>query len=509
MDALTNEPAAATPIPSRSPSSTRAIALVAAVGFVVVELATSGRYGFHRDELYFIACARHLAWGYVDQPPLAPFLVRISLLWGDNPVAIRVLPALAGAGVVLVAASFARDFGGRRFAVGLAALLTATMPVLLGASHLAGTTAYDVLAWVLALLLACRAIVRDQPRLWLAAGVVAGLGLLDKHTIATFLIPALLIALAISPQRAVLRSRWPWLAGVIAFVIGSPTLVWQAAHGWPELTMMSALHSQHSAASDAVMFLPSQLLYADPVIAPIWIAGVVQLLRARRFAGVRFLGWLYLILLVFMQVVVPGRPYYLCPLYIPLFAAGSCWIESRVRKGFRLPRRAWLPIVGVGAVIGALIALPILPIRFWHTVTPKSLNYDQGEQIGWPHMVGQVAAAYDALPAATRKNTDIFTSNYGEAGAIDFYAARFGLPAASSAHNAFSTWGPPAGSSTSVLIVGDDAPEFVPWCRSLSVVGHLSNVQDVPDDELGAPLTLCSGFDRSWSSVWPSLRHFN
>jgi len=210
-----------------------------------------------------------------------------------------------------------------------------------------------------------------------------------------------------------------------------------------------------------------------------------------------------------MQAVVPGRPYYLCALYIPLFAAGSCWVETRARKGLRLPRQVWPRIVGVGAVICALIALPILPMRFWHTVTPKSLNYDQGEEIAWPHMVGQVAAAYNSVAEAQRHHMDIFTSNYGEAGAIDFYAKEFGLPKAYSAHNAFWTWGPPLTAPSSVLIIGFDADEFSSWCKSQTVVGHLSNVQNVQDDEFGAPITLCTGFDRSWASVWPQLKHFN
>jgi 4-amino-4-deoxy-L-arabinose transferase-like glycosyltransferase len=490
------------------------VAWLGVLGFIVVELAVSGRYGFHRDELYFIACARHLAWGYVDQPPLAPALVRVSLLWGDNPVAVRILPALAGAGVVLVAALFARDFGGRRFAIGLTALLTATMPVLLGAAHLAGTTPYDLLAWALTLLLVTRAVRGDrspnsQHKLWLAAGVVAGVGLLNKHTIATFLLPGLVVALALSPQRRLLASRWPWLAGLIALAIGSPTLIWQAMNGWPEFTMFHSLQTQHSATSDAIKFLPAQVLYADPVVAPIWIAGVVRLFRASALRDVKFLGWLYVVLIVVVQLTVPGKPYYVSALYLPLFAAGSCWIETRARKGFRLPRLAWPPIIAVGAIICALIALPILPIRFWHAVSPNSINYDQGEQIAWPRMVGQVGAAYSALPASQRQHTDIFTSNYGEAGAIDRYGKEFGLPNASSGHNAFWTWGPPADSPSSVLIVGDRAEQFSSWCDSLVVVGKLSNVQGVQNDEYDAPLTLCTGFNRSWASVWPALKHFN
>jgi len=485
-----------------------AVVWVVAVGFVALELTVAQRYGFHRDELYFIACAHHLAWGYVDQPPLAPLLVRLSLLWGSSPLAIRVLPALAGAGVVLIAAVFARDMGGRRFAAGMAALATAVMPVLLGASHLAGTTPYDLLAWSLTLLLVTRAITRDNPRLWLAAGGVAGVGLLDKHTIATFLVPALVVALAISRQQ-VLATRWPWLAGLLALAIGSPTLVWQAMHGWPELTMMSVLHAHHSAAADTIKFLPAQLLYAGPVLAPVWLSGLVRLLRAPELMAYRFLGWVYLIILVALQVIAPGRPYYMSALYVPLFAAGACWLEARARRPLRLPRRWWPTLAVVAGCAGTVIALPVMPVSFWHTVTPNSINYDSGEQIGWPQMTGQIAAAYHAIPAAERARTDIFTSNYGEAGAIDFYRTRYGLPAAASGHNAFWTWGAPHTTPSAVLIVGLGAGQWSTWCDSLHVVGHLSNSQRVQNDELGAPLTLCTGVKYTWHELWPKLQQYS
>jgi Dolichyl-phosphate-mannose-protein mannosyltransferase len=490
-------------LPAGLPGPVWAVALA----FVGLELAVSARYGFHRDELYFIACARHLAWGYVDQPPLTPALVRLSLLVGDSPTVLRVLPAVAGAGVVVVSALLARDLGGSRFAIGLCALATATMPVLLAASHLAGTTPYDLLAWSLVVLLVARAVVRHSGPGWLLAGAAAGLGLLNKHTIAAFLVPGLVLALLVSPQRRVLSTRWPWLAGLLAVGIAMPTLVWQARNGWPELTMVHALHTAHSSASDTVKFLPAQLLYAGPVAAPLWIGGLVCLFRDPTLQPYRFLAWWYVVLLVAMQVVVPGRPYYLAAMYLPLFAAGARWVERRERRGLRLPSRAWPWLVGVVGCLLVLLALPVLPERFWHSLPPKDINYDMGEEIGWPRMVGQVAAVYDGLPASVRRETVVFTSNYGEAGAIDRFGSSVGLPQAYSGHNAFWGWGPPPGSPGTVLLVGDDTASWRGWCATMTAEGQLSNGVGVQDDELGAPLTLCSGVRGTWAQIWPTLRH--
>ena len=233
----------------RAVGSVPGLVWVIAAVFVAFELAISDRYGFLQDELYFIEAGRHLAFGYVDQPPLAPLLTRVTDVLGVSPAAIRVVPALAGGAVVVLAARFAALFGAGRFGQVLAALLTACAPLVLALAHLGITEPIDLLAWTVVLLCVTTALLRDRPRWWLGAGVAAGIGLEDNNLMALLLI-CLAIGLLLSRYRTVLRTRWPWLAAGLAAVIWAPNVIWQATHGWPQLAMASALHQNNNSLGD-------------------------------------------------------------------------------------------------------------------------------------------------------------------------------------------------------------------------------------------------------------------
>jgi 4-amino-4-deoxy-L-arabinose transferase-like glycosyltransferase len=250
--------------------------VIAAV-FVAAELALSSRYGFLQDELYFIVAGHHLAFGYVDQPPLAPLLTRVTDVlgvYGFNPTALRIGPALAGGTVVVLAARLAALFGAGRFGRVLAALATACAPVVYALAHLGITEPYDLLAWVVVLFCVSTALLRDRPRWWLGAGVAAGLGLQDNNLMVLLLI-GLAVGLLGSRYRAVLRTRWPWLGAALAALIWAPNVVWQATHGWPEVAMSSALHQSNSSTSDYIAGVPLQLLFAGLFGIPLFITGLV------------------------------------------------------------------------------------------------------------------------------------------------------------------------------------------------------------------------------------------
>src|SRR6516162_3346116 len=234
-----------------------ALAWLIAAAFVAVELAVSGRYGFMQDELYFIEASRHLAFGYVDQPPLAPLLTRVAELPGLSPTAIRIIPALAGGAVVVAAARFAALFGAGRLGRALAALTMACTPFLLGSDHVDNTTALDLLAWTVVLLCVTTALLLDRPRWWLGAGAAAGLGL-ENNDLMLLLLIAVGLGVLLSRQAGVLRTGWPWLGAAIAAVIWVPNLIWQATHGWPQLAMASALHQQNNSVGDYLSGLPGQ-----------------------------------------------------------------------------------------------------------------------------------------------------------------------------------------------------------------------------------------------------------
>ena len=243
---------AVTPAPSASVSPSDrvpALAWLIAAVFVAVELAVSGRYGFQQDELYFIVAGHHLAFGYVDQPPLAPLLTRITGILGVGPTAIRIIPALAGGFIVIMAARFAALFGAGRFGRVLAALATACAPIVIGAVHIGNTTPLNLLAWAAVLLCVSTALLRDRPRWWLVAGAAAGVGLEADNLVALLLI-GLAVGLLVSGHRPVLRTRWPWLGACIAAIIWAPNAIWQATHGWPQLAMSAALHRENTSLGD-------------------------------------------------------------------------------------------------------------------------------------------------------------------------------------------------------------------------------------------------------------------
>ncbi|HEX8005801.1 MAG TPA: glycosyltransferase family 39 protein, partial [Trebonia sp.] len=244
-------------------------AWVIAVVFAAVELAVSGRYGFQQDELYFLVASHHLALGYVDQPPLAVLMARTTDIFGVNPTAIRIIPALAGAAIVVIAARIAALFGAGPAGRVLAALAMATAPVLVGAVHVGNTTPYDLLAWAVVLLCVATALLRGRSRWWLGAGLAAGIGLEDEYLVVLLILAIVIGILATSAHRRVLATPWPWLGGVIALVIWAPNLVWQFAHGWPQLTMAGALHQQNTSAGDYIGDLPGQLVYAGVLGIPL------------------------------------------------------------------------------------------------------------------------------------------------------------------------------------------------------------------------------------------------
>lgn len=488
---------------SGAPAVGRAVWLIAA-GFATIELAASGRYGFHRDELYFLAAGNHLALGYVDQGPLAPLIVHLSALtMGGSPSAIRVVPALVGAATVIVSGLIARTLGGGRFAQALAAVATAAAPVILGAAHLAGTTVYDLLGWALIMLFVLRAVLHDQPRCWLWAGVVAGVDLENKILV-LLLALALALGLLLSPSRSLLRSPWLWAGVGIAALLGLPNLVWQASHGFPAVAMSRALQSEHSSGGDRASDLPAQLVYMGLLAVPLAVAGIRYLIRRREL---RFLAVAAGLLLAYVFVDIPGRPYYTDGFLPLIFAAGAVAVESRAPSAAR--RRAWIATPALGGILTLVLILPLLPLatfaklRFMH-----KLNYDQGETVGWPQLTQSVDRVYEALPARRRAGASIFTGNYGEAGAIAWYGPAYGLPTPLSGHNNYSLWGPGSASDATVIALGSVA-QLQPHFARCTFDATFHSPLNVNNDENGVQIWTCTGPHGPWQSFWPALRHYD
>ncbi|MEU4252594.1 glycosyltransferase family 39 protein [Amycolatopsis sp. NPDC026612] len=473
----------------------------------VVLTALSGRYGFHRDELYFVAAGRRPDWGYVDNPPITPWLARASTaVFGETPAGLRVVATLLGMATVVVVALIAREFGGGRGVQLFTAIATALSAYVLVVSHMLATNSADVLLWSLIALSGLRLLRTGDGRWWLAVGAATGLGLANKWLV-LLLVSGLGVGVAVAGPRRVLRTWWLAAGAGIALVLAAPVVFWQAAHGWPMLTVAGGI-SEDDGAENRILFVPMQLLLLSPVLVPVWIAGLVRPWREPGLRWARPLAIAYPVVCVEL-LVLGGKPYYPVPLLLPLVALGAEPVLRWLGRG-GAPRRVLTGVAAaVCAVVSVLVGLPVVPVSALNGAL-LAMNKEPGEQVGWPEFAGTVAGAWARIPAAERDTAVIFTGNYGEAGALDRYGPEHGLPPAYSAHMSYADWGPPPDRLVGpVLLVGridrgSPASRLITGCRT---VAKHHNAEGVDNDEEGVVLSLCT-LTRPWSEAWPRLRHY-
>ncbi len=498
-------PSAVASSPTRpAPAATLAVGLIAAAAFAL-EMAVSARYGYHRDELYFLAAGDHPSWGYVDQPALTPLAARAATaIFGDSVVGLRVIPALLLAAITAMTAGMSRALGAGRTGQVIAALATATSAQYLAASHLMSTTTFDFAFWTLTLLLTLRLLKSADPRWWLAIGASVGAGLDAKWGIAVLAV-ALVAGISLTPQRCLLRSRYMVMAAGLAIVLGCPDVIWQATHGWPNLAVFQTLHSQ--AGHNLIVYWPAQVLYTGVALTPLWVRGLIWCLRDPAGRAYRALA-IAAILAIAVFFLAGGKPYYPGGAYTFLFAAGAVPLERRL-LGRSAARRSFAFSLGLSFALSAVIALPILPADTLHTVPLQKINYDLGETIGWPQQVALVAREYRALPAATRATTTILAGNYGEAGALARYGPADGLPAGYSGANNFWYWGPPPAGDRAAIAVNIDPALLHRIFSHVRQIATFYNGLGVADDEQGVAIYLATGRAQPWRIAWPLLRDFS
>jgi len=503
-------PASAEPVSGPTRRSWPGIAVIAVAAFGV-EMAVSGRYGYVRDELYFLAAGHHLAFGYVDQPPLTPLLARVTAAVTGNTLAgFRILPGLALAALVVVTAAMSRLLGAGRTGQLLAALAVATCAEYLGAMHELTTTTPDLVFWAVTLFLVLRLLASQDPRWWVATGGCVGVAAEAKWNIA-FLVVGLGAGFGLTDARHLLRSRYLLLGAVLAAALAAPDLIWQAAHGWPDLDVFRAL--QTSAGQNRILYWPAQVFYTGPVLAPVWVGGAVWAWRhpaARQFRPVA----IGCVIVIALQFVLGGKAYYPGGAYTFLLAAGSVPLERRLKER-KLLGRGIKPAVAMGAamlagaVIAAPISLSVLPARTLHTVPLQKINYDLAETIAWPKLVTLVAHEYDSLPTAPRRQTTILTGNYGEAGALARYGPGLSLPRAYSGANNFWLWGPPPAADSSAIAVNVDPALLRHEFAHVRLVATFWNGLGVADDEQGVQIFLVTGLKSTWAKSWPAFRDYS
>src|SRR5271169_4938571 len=331
----------------------------------------NNRYDYFRDEFDYMACGNHLAWGYVDQPPLIPFLIHICrAILGDSLRSIRFIPAVASSLLLVQTALLAREFGGRRFALLLSAIAVLIAPQFLSNGSLLGTNCLEPNLWMGCAYFVIFAIKRNDPRYWLWFGVIAGLGLEEKYSIAVFGL-GIVVGLLLTEQRRIFFNKWIWLGGLAAFFIFLPNLLWNIHYDWPFVQLMRAIRAE---GRDVVLgpldYFVQQTLLVNPLTAPIWLTGLFALLFARPLRPYRVLGWCYLVCYT-VFFALHGKNYYLSPVYPMLLAAGAVVIERAIDGGHSVRlRRRWLKpaiastLLAVGAFLAPVVVPVLSPDRF-------------------------------------------------------------------------------------------------------------------------------------------------
>lgn len=489
-----------------------------------LHLWTNAHDNLFRDELYYLSAAQHLDFGYVEYPPFVALAAAFTrAVIGVSVLAVRLLPALAQASIVLLTAGMVAMLGGGLPAQALAAIAVAVGPTFLGSSGLLSMDPFDQLWWALAAWVLVRLIQRHEPRWWVAFGLVVGIGLLTKLTIAFFVI-ALLIGMLLSQSRRLLFNRWLIIGGLIALGIAWPYIAWQIRHGLPVMEYTRAYSSGKTYWAGVGAYLAQQIITMNPLALPLWLGGLFFLFFRPGGRPYRAFGWAYLILGIFFMIQ-RAKFYWLTPAYPMLFAAGSVGLGIWASKRVRL---AWLQPTAIAVLLisGLLIspyAIPILPAPTFiafnasmggvgevkqENLVASQLPQNYADRYGWTEMVAAVKQAYDTLTPAEKADACILAANYGEAGAVNFYGPGLGLPRAISGNNSFYVWGPQDCSGAVIISVGFPMQDLAGGFESIEAGPSWKCVYCMPYEN-GAPIFVAKGLKAPILEAWPSIKAFN
>jgi hypothetical protein len=507
-----------------STSLTRSVlfpAYCVAAFLFLLHMLTANAYGYFRDELYFIACSDHLAAGYVDFAPLAAWILKINrVLLGDSLYALRFLPAVAHAGEVLLTGTIARELGGKRFAVLLSTLCVAVAPVILGNATRYSMNCFEPLFWMGAIYLLLRVINGGDERWLLGLGVACGAGIENKHS-TIFFVAALLVALALSPQRRLFLSKWFWAAAVITFLFAMPNLIWQVQHDYATYVDLHNVKVMHKNVElPPIPFIVQQIMMLNLFLALVWLPGLGWFFfrpegRVYRVAALTFL--IFFLELLLMK----GKDYYVAPIYPVAFAAGGVLWEKLTQARLHEFRYALIPYVLIAGAISAPIVLPVLSpekaaayaenlgVTKHKTEVGMNSQLPQhfADEFGWPELVEKTAQLYHSLPPEEQAKTAILGGSYGDAGAIDFFGAKYGLPKSISAHQNYWYWGPREYTGESVILLHWRRASAEKYCASVVEGPHLDNPWSMQEEQY--TIWLCRGMRPPLQEFWPDLKNWN
>ena len=487
---------------------------------LILFLIAGNRYGYFRDELYFLASTDHIAFGYPDHAPLSIWIAKVSKsIFGESLYAIRLFPAIAGALKILMTGFLVREFGGKHIATLLACLAILVAPVYLSIDNLMGMNAYEPVFWMGCVLSYIWAVKKEKPTYWLLFGAIAGVGLMNKHSLLFFGI-AMAIGFLLTKDRSAFARIHICFAALIALLLFLPNIIWQYQNDWATLELLrNVAETGKNVVNPPHVFFFQQILIHNPATLLIWIVGLFYLLTGQQLKEFRALGFAYLITLGLMMYFA-AKHYYLSPAYPMLFAAGGVFWEkllSPTRFGRVLLGALALLMLIAGALI-APMAIPLLPVEkvadygralgMPSTRTEVShtseLPQTFSDQFGWKEMTKKVAEVYRSLPEDDRKKAAIFGENYGQAGAIDHFGKEYGLPKAISPHQSYYLWGPRDYDGSVIILLGVGIDQARRNCGKVDVGPEVNHPYAMPFERYR--ILVCRDLNEPLKELWPKIK---
>jgi 4-amino-4-deoxy-L-arabinose transferase-like glycosyltransferase len=498
------------------------VIIIAATLKFAMHLIIAPGYGFFLDELYTMALSRHLAFGYVDLPPLVPAIMALSrAVLGESLLAMHIVPALAGTATLVFVCLIAKEFGGKAFAVTLCALGFIIAPLWLSVDSIFCYDSIDQLVLAGFLYTLVRFLRSGNRKLWILLGLIAGIACLTKMTM-LFIGPGFLIALLVSRYRKDLLTLWPWLGAALCLLLVSPYLLWQIANHWPTLEYWNAYGTIRVYEASIPQYFMNIQAVMHPFLLPLWVAGLYRIFRRLNGANYSFLGLMFLFTVALM-FYLHASVRMLAELFMPLIAAGAVFVEellsgARWKMAVRALATAYLV---VGGVFILPWTLPIVPMdrlsstpnyaKYWY----QSIREFNGGssympliltgRLGWEEFVQDIGGVYNQLPAQERAVAGIYTDWYSTAGAVDLYGPRYGLPHAVSGSLTYYLWGP--GYSWDVmLIVTTRTNQLGVFFDECTQKGSTGNEYEAPRGRLY--IFECKNPKIPAEKIWSSLKNY-
>lgn len=498
--------------------------LIIAGGIFLLHLITNlmGAYGFFRDELYYIACSDHLAWGYVDQPPFSLFLLKISrIIFGDSLTAIRLVPSLMHAATIVITGMMVKEMGGKTMAIFLACLAVTCSLIHIGMSVIYSMNAIDIFLWSLATYLIIKLINTQNQKIWIWIGLVLGIGLLNKISV-LFLGAGIFVGIVFT-NRSWFAHKYIYIAGGLVLLLFLPYILWNVANDYAHLEFIRNASGGKYSGLSAFTFIKEQLTLLNPISTPFWICGLVAIFFYKPLQQYKIIGWIYLTAFAILIINGSSKGEYLAPAYASLFAVAGTFLEQKLKS----KSVAWIkyayPVILLMATTALLpLVLPILPVKGFISYSKKmgiepssnegkvlaQLPQFYADMFGWEEKANDVAAVFNTLTNEEKEKCAIFSTNYGRCGAIDFYGEQLGLPKSIGNHNNYFLWGPREYTGELMMILGGDLEDHIEDFESVVLVKTSTCTYCMPYEN-NVKIFLARNLKYSLPEVWQYEKHYD